>query len=352
MIALIILLIAEASCVADNQLVVKVPSSNPSSTIHTELTNNRVVLAKEVLEKIEKGLPAEYDNVTIIGDFELSKLDLPKENAHIIQIGYGNNLDRNSTIIVSKIRIINSYIVGTADFSGSSFHKSVSFENTTFIGNVSFFDTKFYEYADFNHVHFTRYAGFENAQFNGLTNFIGSNFTGIGAFLGAEFLGDADFLSSNFGGIAVFMGSSFSKNSFFVASKFQEYADFTNVQFRGSANFRTTIFYKGIDFRNTYFNKYVSFIESNFTEDALFGGSQFIGPVDFSKAYFGKKLWIDDAKFSEVQISWKAIKDKLVFNDAAYLSLMRNYENLGNYEDEDNCYYQYRYERQSNEPIG
>jgi cytochrome oxidase assembly protein ShyY1 len=37
---------------------------------------SRVVPASEVLAKIQKDQPVEYDHVTITGDFDLSKLDL------------------------------------------------------------------------------------------------------------------------------------------------------------------------------------------------------------------------------------------------------------------------------------
>ncbi len=35
--------------------------------------------ASEILAKIKKGEPVEYDNVTISGDLDISKLDLPKD---------------------------------------------------------------------------------------------------------------------------------------------------------------------------------------------------------------------------------------------------------------------------------
>ncbi|MCX6676703.1 MAG: hypothetical protein NTU95_01995 [Methanothrix sp.] len=37
-----------------------------------------MVAAEEILKKIKMGQPVEYDGVTIVGDLDISKLELPK----------------------------------------------------------------------------------------------------------------------------------------------------------------------------------------------------------------------------------------------------------------------------------
>ena len=38
------------------------------------------ISAREILDKIQKGEPVKYDHVRIIGDLDVSKLDLPKKH--------------------------------------------------------------------------------------------------------------------------------------------------------------------------------------------------------------------------------------------------------------------------------
>ena len=46
-------------------------------------SNDReVVQASEILEKIERGEPAEYNHVIVEGDLDLSKLDLTKKHVN------------------------------------------------------------------------------------------------------------------------------------------------------------------------------------------------------------------------------------------------------------------------------
>ena len=82
----------------------------------------RVVPAQEILDKIEKGLPVEYDHVIIKGDLDLSKLDLPKRQVErtsfeIEWLG----LSENVTIVSSSIRLNDSTIDGNVYFNNTIF---------------------------------------------------------------------------------------------------------------------------------------------------------------------------------------------------------------------------------------
>ena len=63
-----------------------------AGTAATESRDITVVHAMEIIAKIERGEPANYDAVTIDGDLNLSKSDLPNENYNIsdrvLQIPY------------------------------------------------------------------------------------------------------------------------------------------------------------------------------------------------------------------------------------------------------------------------
>ncbi len=70
--------------------------------------------ASEILDKIQRGEPVEYDRVTIKGDLDIRKLDLPKEN--------------EKYIVSSSIIIINSRIEGNVVFREAIFRQAINFE--------------------------------------------------------------------------------------------------------------------------------------------------------------------------------------------------------------------------------
>ena len=72
------------------------------------------VPAKEILIKIEKGMPVEYEGISINGDLDFSSLDLAEDST-------GNR------IILSRLDIRNSEINGRFDSSNTIFKESVEF---------------------------------------------------------------------------------------------------------------------------------------------------------------------------------------------------------------------------------
>jgi len=74
-----------------------------------------------------------------------------------------------------------------------------------------------------------------------------------------------------------------------------------------------------------------SFDNSRFKEDAL-----------FENADFKSELSLTRARYDKLYIRWYNITSGLVYDDAAYMSLMKNFKGLGYYEDYDSCYFQYR----------
>jgi len=92
---------------------------------------NKEVPAKEILIKIEKGMPVEYEGISINGDLDFSSLDLAKDST-------GNR------IILSRLNITNSKINGRFDSSNTIFKESVEFRNTIF-HNYAYFDDDIFE---------------------------------------------------------------------------------------------------------------------------------------------------------------------------------------------------------------
>ena len=263
-----------------------------------------VIQADQIRAMIIKGEPVDFSNVIVEGKLDLSIQD--RNNS-----GYAN----------SSIKIRDSLFSDAVDLSRAIFRNTVSFEGTSFLGPANFLQTRFEKGADFAESKFNN-ASFKDAQlfgssefriaeFNGLANFIGTSFSdGTANFEGARFNGPSHFWSayfdvegtnfgwSQFNGPSSFWGADFIGESSFKGAKFNQTADFTLVQFDG--------------------------------------------PADLIGSRFAKELYFKDVKFSILKVNWESLKDRLVCDGPAYLSLIKNFKDLEQFEDADNCYYQYR----------
>ncbi|HSD57419.1 MAG TPA: pentapeptide repeat-containing protein [Methanotrichaceae archaeon] len=195
-----------------------------------------VVQASEILERIQKGEPANYSNVVIEGDLDLRTLDLAKK--HINRTGYEIYLrfPEYLTIVDSEIIIKNSSFEGYVFFTGSEFNRDVSF-----IGSQ-----------------FSRDAFFQMSQFNTDVYFNRSQFNGNAYFSGCQFM-EADFSGSRFSGDAYFWRSQFLRYVDFEGSQLNGNVDFTVSQFNGDANFYRSQFNRDADFRWATFEKRLDF---------------------------------------------------------------------------------------------
>ena len=218
-------------------------------------------------------------------------------------------------------------------------------------------DSDFNDTADFGYSDFNGTAYFGYSAFNGNADFSGSDFNGDAYFSGTDFNGDADFGGSAFNGTADFMGSAFNGDADFAGTEFNGTADFLDSAFNGDADFGGSDF-KGVanfedsklnitDFSETQFNKEAQFNDAQFAGIANFNNSQFTGDALFENTTFQSKLSLTRARYDKLFIRWHNIKGGLVYDDAAYMSLMKNFKDLGYFEDYDSCYFQYRKEHRS-----
>jgi len=79
-----------------------------------------------------------------------------------------------------------------------------------------------------------------------------------------------------------------------------------------------------------------------------FKKSQFNGNAFFKNTTFENELSLADTTYNKLVIRWHKIA-KFVYDDAAYMSLLNNFKNLGYYEDYDSCYFDYRKAHRSQE---
>ncbi len=343
----------------------------------------RVVPAQEILDKIERGEPVEYDHVIVKGDLDIGKLDLPKGRVERTPDEILWGLSENVAVVSSPIRVNDSTIEGfvyfdtiifdAIDFSGTFFNGSASFIGSSFKGIAGFWGSSFNGAAYFIDSSFNDNVGFGGSSFNGTADFIGSSFNGtayfndlsfngIANFRGSSFNGSASFIDSSFTGIAGFSGSSFNGEAFFSDSSFNAGALFSDSSFNGTAGFWNSSFndiayfhnssfngfalfwnsfFNRSDFSSSQFNKQVSFDDCRFNGSSNFNASRFKEDALFEGADFNGTLYLTRAKYDKLYISWKNIKE-LGYDDAAYLALLENFKKLGYFEDYDACYYDYR----------
>lgn len=159
--------------------------------------------------------------------------------------------------------------------------------------------------------------------------------------------GDVFFGRAIFSKLVDFDGTVFTKAANFSDSLFCEDAGFSEAQFQGEANFFRAQFETEANFSRAKFN------------DADFGGAKFnknlnlynakIYTIRLSDAIFaeGSNLYLKDFDFNRIVVRWNSIKDHLPYNGSVYLAMARNFRNLEQFEDEDNCYYQYRREKRA-----
>ncbi len=426
-----------------------------------------IVPASEILAKIERGEPVEYDGVIVVGDLDLSGLDLPTKHVE------RTKFDEEVMVVESLIHITNSEIRGDVDFSDIIFQQQVIFSDPVSKNNIYLeipqpykeipseeilFDgsifppfeilpkigtsggsqTQFSGYADFSGAQFSHGASFLAAQFSGKADFRWAQFDGEADFCEAQFSGYADFREAQFSsyawffvtqfdGAADFTWAQFSSYAWFYEAQFGGAADFTCAQFDGKANFEAQFdgevdfrwaqfssyarFYEaqfggGASFRwaqfdgaayftGSQFNSYASFIGAQFSDDAYFTWAQFNGDAGFGRANFSDdaefreadfsgdavsfedssfyhaNLTLEDAKnirilrlsnsafenesaiclngteYERLYVRWDSIESALVYNGEVYLTLVKNFKTVEYFEDADDCYYQYRRERQS-----
>ena len=159
--------------------------------------------------------------------------------------------------------------------------------------------------------------------------------------------GNVFFDHSAFQELVDFDGTVFSQTATFSDSHFQEDAGFSQAQFQGEANFSRAHFTTEANFSRTRYS------------DADFGRARFhrsfhlsnakVYTLRLSDAIFeeGASIHLKDLNYNRIVVRWNTIRDRLPYNGSVYLTLIKNFRNQEQFEDEDNCYYQYRKEKQA-----
>jgi hypothetical protein len=332
----------------------------------------KVIPASEVETKIRTGGPVEFDNCIIVGGLNLGK-QIIKGPVHFNHTvfqdpvnfefmtfkGYayfrGSTFNRTSfegSTFSLDADFNRSTFKGYADFVGSTFNRT-SFEGSTFSGDASFYDSTFNR-TNFRRSVFSSDAIFYDSTFNNNANFWGSKFSHFAVFANSTF-NRTTFDGSVFNGDAIFYGSAFNRTSF-EGSTFSLDADFHRSTFKGYADFVGSIFnrtsFEGSTFsgdayfNRTVFNSDASFVAVQFYNDACFDDGQFKRDALFEGMTINGTLSLIRTRYDKLYVRWYNIS-RLAYDDAAYMTLMKNFKDLGYLEDYDSCYVKYRKEHRA-----
>jgi len=326
----------------------------------------REVPAEEILTKIKMNDPANYENVTIVGSFDLTDMfidsDIKIRNSCVDELNF------TSSTFKKPAEFANCTFRGQADLSKAKFLDAASFEDSTFEQNASFSEAEFGD-AIFKNARFPGTSDFDYAKFGGYTCFSGSDLTnssfsevefkGPAEFGSSRFNGTADFLKAHFFDLTNFKGAVFGGDANFASAKFDDVAAFTSARFQDNASFKLARFARATHFGATNFTKDAIFQLSAFDNLAYFIGARFGGNLDLmgSKIFNiklenttfakGSEITLKDADFTKFQTHWSHINKNLAYDGAAYLRLVKNYKDLEWFSDSDDCYYQYRMQSQA-----
>lgn len=268
---------------------------------------------------------------------------------------YGK-VDFQKSIFNESSHFLEAVFSGDAVFCRTTFGSFVDMRGTNFDEFADFDQSIFKGYAHFNEALFSRNNKFKSAQFNGPALFWAANFDGDSDFRGAKFFRDAVFSNSQFEGIASFGDTTIDGNAEFRESAFSDDLLFEDALIKGDAIFKEATFEKNVDFQNaimfskadfsrTQFsnnrNSITKFLNTSFGGNASFAYCSFSPVVQMRNSRFNGSLNMTEAVFDRMELRWKDIKDRLICDDTIYISMINNFRTLGQFEDQDDCIYQY-----------
>ena len=244
--------------------------------------------ASEILDKILKGEPVEYDHVRVIGDLDVDKLDLPTKHVLIREIP---KLSEKRKVVYSSIKIINSTFNGEVKFGNIFFEDPIYFENTKFNMEANFWGAIFNKKVFISSATFSGAAYFNEAAFRKYTWFSKTTFNDYAWFDGAIFSKNVLFNRGTFDWDAAFDRATFGEGAVFSGATFNGDASFVKATFSGG------IMYRGVVFEGAIFEGDAHFNEATFSMHAFFSEATFNGDADFTKTTFSGHAFINRANF-------------------------------------------------------
>jgi hypothetical protein len=342
-------------------------------------------ISAKVLQEEATIRPIDYDHVIVIGDLNLDGAECKsidiinsifRGNASFLSATFSGHINFSDTTFQKKAEFNWSRFEGEVDFNNSHFFEPVSFSDSTFLELASFEYITFDKVADFSADYFSKSASFYNSTFAEDAFFYLSQFNGVYAnFDLIRFMKEIDFDScrcnaflsfsdSEIKEYADFHGCRFAGGVILLNSTFLGESNFARCHFSEDSRFQAMSLNNTVDFDSAKFDGPLFFNGTAFGGDAIFDGTQFLGPADLSNTQFvgnlalnstkistmvldnaafqpKSQLFLGKADISRFMVKWSEIEDLLAYDTSAYLSLVKNYRDMGT-GDADDCYYQFR----------
>jgi uncharacterized protein YjbI with pentapeptide repeats len=328
---------------SSDQIIAGISSINPN-----------IIQVNEILSKIERGEKVAYDGATIIGNLDLNKLNLQKWQGfqnnspsevfavgshNLIKLPKWNGVERNYMKRYTGRDIPQSargeeyaYAIYNQNGSLNEVFSPITITNSTIKGYINIEDALFRQPVNF-----------KGTCFENDTKISTSIFLESAAFRDVSFFGQTDLGGSIFLKSITFNSAQFKKNANFAGIKFYGTAIFTGAEFGQYASFENALFCEYADFSGSIFREAVDFVYAEFRDDVGLGGALVEGDTNFENAIFNKNIIIYKAKFTQLYAPWSLIKNHVEFKTVHdYLSLIKNYKEIGQFSDADDCYYDFR----------
>jgi hypothetical protein len=177
-------------------------------------------------------------------------------------------------------------------------------------------------------------ASFSEATFGNHINFNGATFGGVARFSKSIFGKGDDYYFFNYL-LPTFRGTTFGSDAYFDEANFGRDINFNETIFGGRTSFNNAIFYGNAAFKGATFRGFTDFV-----------GGKFNRNVNFEKATF-KDANLNEAMFNGYFFGWNYIKNALKCEEVTYLRLIKNFKDHGQFNEADQCYYQYRFQHMS-----
>lgn len=277
-------------------------------------------------------------------------------NAYLEWAELDGKANFQNSIFYNSSHFLKSIFSDDASFSKAKFGRFVDMRGAKFDGSAEFDLSIFADTAYMEEILFSKDVDFKNAQFYRSAGFWAANFIGESDFRGTKFYGDASFSNSRFQGTASFGETRFDGNAEFRNSIFLNELLFENSFFEGDAEFKGVTFEKNVGFENAIMaseadfsraqfsnnrNSVTKFLNTTFGGNASFAYCSFSPIVQMRNSRFNGSLNMTEAIFDRMELEWKDIEDRLIGDDPIYISMINNFRNLGQFEDQDDCIYQY-----------
>ena len=227
----------------------------------------QTVNASDILDQIDEGQAVKYENVTISGDLDFTRIanadddrSKRKKRSWVDRIAsFGRN---GSNEVLYYVEVPVEFVNCTFQDDVIAYYHDDFDElthNVVFYEDVIFKGCEFENASEFKYVHFEKNADFSNNIFREEALFKYAEFPESISFAGSKFYDDANFKYTSF----------------------DEYVDMSNTFFNREANFKYTDFPYGVSFENAVFDGLANFKYASLDDPSNLDGVEFNDDVDF-----------------------------------------------------------------------